>query len=439
MSSDRHRPQPWRDHHSNEVLTIDLAGHPRGNPLGILLAPVGGHSASSSPSESLVTIIAGWEQLPDGKGLGPIQRSGQVRLGDRLVRMNNVDVTNMTFREIMELLKTMLGKDVRSNASGARLRSLSFAPLSRSTKKEPIVSAGSASSLCDPQNQTQQSKLYTFKSSVHRARVQNCRRDAESSSIVSSDSNGGSSFVEYEISCRMVVRFGNSSYQISGNVEEKSWTVWKRFSDFAALDDKIRKSFGWQMNALNNGWGVTFPSSRVFSSILWGNLDKSFVEQRRFELEQYWQSVQKVTELFDFANPSSHRYPRDMSSFLDVEGNFPGRGRNSSLPSGGDERLTSNAVEQGDGDLSQIRSQTASQSSPLQSLKGSGSPAPYSSQSNDQFDSTHEEATADLCSHMKDIIFDSESVSSVRDTPPTRRRIGGAAKSAFQRKYLDSF
>jgi len=52
------------------------------------------------------------------------------------------------------------------------------------------------------------------------------------------------------------------------------------------LDEKIRKSFGWQMNALHNGWGVGFPSSHVLSSILVGNLDKAFVEQRRFELEQ---------------------------------------------------------------------------------------------------------------------------------------------------------
>lgn len=432
MSSDRQRPQLWRDHHSADVVTINLAGHQRGNPLGILLAPVGGHSTGSSPSESLVTIIAGWERLPGGKGLGPIQRSGQVRLGDRLIRMNNVDVTNMTFREIMDLLKTMvLGNSSRGNAGGARLKSISFAPLSQSSKKETIVSARSASSINESQNQLQQSKLYTFESTILRARVRHCGDEA--SSRFSSNGMGDNSFVEYEIACQMALRFGSSSYQKSGSVEEKSWTVWKRYSEFKELDEKIRKSFGWQMNALNNGWGVTFPSSHVLSSIVLGNLDKSFVEQRRFELEQYWQSIQKVKEMFDFANPNSHRYPRDMSSFLDVERNFSGRSRGHYLPSSDFEGLGSAARETGE-------SVSVSQGSLPPSLKGSASPALLSSHSNDQINTRYEEGaeTADLCSHMKDIIFDSESVSSSRDTS-TRRRIGGAAKSAFQRNYLDSF
>eukprot|EP00566_Odontella_aurita_P010508 CAMPEP_0113556054 /NCGR_PEP_ID=MMETSP0015_2-20120614/17050_1 /TAXON_ID=2838 /ORGANISM="Odontella" /LENGTH=403 /DNA_ID=CAMNT_0000457381 /DNA_START=167 /DNA_END=1381 /DNA_ORIENTATION=- /assembly_acc=CAM_ASM_000160 len=403
-----------------------------------MLAPVGGHSIGSSPSESLVTILAGWERLPDGKGLGPIQRSGQVRLGDRLVRMNNVDVTNMTFREIMDLLKAMvLGSLVSGNSGGARLRNISFEPLSRSTKKETIVAASSALSLVEGQSQTQQSKLYSFKSSIRRARVHYCGSSYVTERRISSGISqenisvrqGDTSFVEYEITCHMAVRFGSSSYQISGSVEEKSWTVWKRYSELKELDEKIRKSFGWQMNALHNGWGVGFPSSHVLSSILVGNLDKAFVEQRRFELEQYWQTVQKVKELFDFTNPSSHRYPQDMSSFLRVETNFPGRGR--IHPSG--DALTSHGREAGE------FSQSLCQASPTPSSKDSFCSAPLSSYGNDELNSA-EEAAPDLSSHVKDIIFDSQSVPSLRDGgAPTRRRIGGAAKSAFQRNYQDSF
>jgi len=240
--------------------------------------------------------------------------------------------------------------------------------------------------------------------------------------------NGDSRFVEYEISCHMAVRLGNSSYQISGNIEERSWSVWKRYSEFKELDDKIHKSFGWQINALNNGWGVSFPSGHVLSSILVGNLDKSFVEQRRFELAQYWQSIEKVKEMFDFANPSSHRYPRDMSTFLEVDNNFSGRNRGHVSSTGDDEGTNAGR------DNSDI-SRNISQTSFHPSSKDSASPAMVSSHGNEQLNDG-EEDTADLCSQMKDIVFDSESVSSLRDTP--RRRIGGA-KSAFQRSHMDSF
>ena len=122
-----------RSNSGDGIVTVDLLNHPFNEPLGMLLAPgAGGGGAasaasesataaianrSSSPTTSNVILVAGWEH--DGprrrnssnkrqqqqQRLGPIQRSGLVRLGDRLVRINNVDVTNWTFREGMDALK----------------------------------------------------------------------------------------------------------------------------------------------------------------------------------------------------------------------------------------------------------------------------------------------------------------------------------------------
>lgn len=93
---------------SGRVVTINLSDHPPNVPLGVLLAPAC-PTYTTTPEESTLTILAGWERLPEseGGGLGPIQRTGQVRLGDRLVRINNADVRARSFRQVMDMLKSM--------------------------------------------------------------------------------------------------------------------------------------------------------------------------------------------------------------------------------------------------------------------------------------------------------------------------------------------
>jgi hypothetical protein len=153
------------------IVTIDLTQHPYNAPLGMLLAPGAGggggaaaasessataatnnsrSSSISQPTMSNVILVAGWEH--DGRlrrginnssaknqqqqRLGPIQRSGLVRLGDRLVRINNVDVTNWTFREVMDALKELVsssaagrdGSNIQSvKKKKVKLKSLGFA------------------------------------------------------------------------------------------------------------------------------------------------------------------------------------------------------------------------------------------------------------------------------------------------------------------------
>lgn len=110
-----------------DVVTVDLTRHPPDEPLGMLLAPGAGGggapagsgagdapfvvgpagvaaAAAPSPASSRATLVAGWEHGSRGerRRLGPVQRCGLVRLGDRLVRVNGKDVTGWTFREVMD-------------------------------------------------------------------------------------------------------------------------------------------------------------------------------------------------------------------------------------------------------------------------------------------------------------------------------------------------
>ena len=142
----------------SSIVTIDLTKHPNNVPLGMLLAPgAGGTSSQSSesfgnylikelrddntsnnlPTSSNVTLVAGWEHSNNNNStarhLGPIQRSGLVRLGDRLVRINGKDITDWTFREVMDALKELRDDNSSSTTTTGRrnrirLKSLGFVP-----------------------------------------------------------------------------------------------------------------------------------------------------------------------------------------------------------------------------------------------------------------------------------------------------------------------
>lgn len=352
----KHVPTTTSPSASSSSVTVNLAAHPPSTPLGVLLAPAASSHPPSEPSASRVTIIAGWERLPSPSStnhrLGPIQRSGRVRLGDRLVKINGVDVTGMTFRDVMDLLKGMV------YGGGAKLRSMSFAPLDRSGAgsgggaawrsggdHEEASTSGWAierqTSLSSERGGLgdDRGRLYVFRSSVRRARVQSTNKDDDDNqsaktASVSKGRWGGAAegppshrdeFIEYEIVCNLLIRFramgGGSaqSYRIGSEGDEKSWSVWKRYSEFKALDEKLRASYGWQINALNDGKGLVFPPTHLLCSVFGGSMDPAFVERRREELDCYWHSIQSIDEIIDFANPNSHRYSRDLASFLSVE------------------------------------------------------------------------------------------------------------------------
>ena len=273
-----------------------------------------------------------------GGRLGPIQRTGQVRLGDRLVRINNVDVTKKTFRQVMDLLKTMLypdenkkppaaaGTGTKKNKSGGgailKLQSISFeavpaaGPVGLQHERQLMqqqqngggggaiagFGGGESSSLFDtsqsptrgssggfgPLHNSSAGKLYSFVSSVRRARIHNPTEELEETD------NGGDDgpYVEYEVVCYLTVRsYGKFTAGLSagpggaGSGEEIVWSVWRRYSAFKELDAKLRESHGWQIDALNDSWGLRFPGGHVVHAWIIGNQDPGFVESRRAELE----------------------------------------------------------------------------------------------------------------------------------------------------------
>jgi len=249
-----------QSHHP--VATVDLSTHAFDAPLGVLLVPSAG-----APNTSCVTLVAGWEH--SGTSLGPIQRSGQVRLGDRLVCINGTSVTHMTFRQIMDLLKTMKPYN--------RLRSIGFAA-PNTTQQDPTSSNNTAASVpaaesssfffrtnnsrTAQRNHTITSEplpnndksLYEFRSYIRRARTRTCTMtrvlehpesspDADGTTSSLSSEGGGSRLysdkqtnekthqdvcIEYEIECYLKTRYQHrGTFRAGGEADERTWTVWK--------------------------------------------------------------------------------------------------------------------------------------------------------------------------------------------------------------------
>lgn len=419
---------------ADAIVTVDLTRHPPDRPLGMLLAPgAGGRrpsgsggdaptgdpffpapppaststtTATSSPTSSNVTLVAGWEHDRGGLRLGPVQRSGLVRLGDRLVRINGRDVTDWTFREVMDALKGLVSSD-RDAASGSpssrgggrrRLKTLGFAPSGTPEWSRGARIDGTSSSTADALSAflglfhhmqqasssdddgssaaprvVHEKRGYSFVSFVGRWRVaadaprsdrevarergeapsdarRRQRRDSDRSNghgqqrqhsenstselerqlnkepsihfdedpsdddivpvddpkppsptPVSSGKAGGdgddppppdaptsaadgetSAYVQYEIQCHILFRDLSSFPSRAaphphppaggggGDVRHRSWSVWKRYSELRTLDDDLRRGFGWQMDALDDGRGVAFPSPRGLESWWYG-------------------------------------------------------------------------------------------------------------------------------------------------------------------------
>ena len=76
----------------------------------------------------------------------------------------------------------------------------------------------------------------------------------------------GKKFTEYEIACQLRVP---ASIQKDRVIR---WSVWKRFSDFEALDSALRRDLGWQMDVCE------MPSSH---SLAFNKFSPEFVDQRR--------------------------------------------------------------------------------------------------------------------------------------------------------------
>ena len=101
-------------------------------------------------------------------------------------------------------------------------------------------------------------KLYSFSSSLRRARIHSSTENLEEDeeyvgNVNQSNDDVGGTHIEYEIVCRLSIR----------SQEELVWSVWRRYSAFKLVDEKLRKAYGWQIDALNDGWGLRFPGGHA--------------------------------------------------------------------------------------------------------------------------------------------------------------------------------
>lgn len=75
-------------------------------------------------------------------------------------------------------------------------------------------------------------------------------------------------FVEFEIACQF--RYVNLKVK---KEQIYQWSAWKRYSEFDALHQAIKKALGWQMD------GIDLPSSHTF---VFDKMAPEFVAQRRY-------------------------------------------------------------------------------------------------------------------------------------------------------------
>ncbi|KAL3791321.1 hypothetical protein HJC23_006050 [Cyclotella cryptica] len=423
---------PHPKSNDSSIVTVDLSGHPPQTPLGMLLAPsalpnepcrhdLHGNGHARKARQTNVTLVAGWEHLPQECGLksshqlGPIQRSGLVRLGDRLVRINGKDVTDWSFREVMDTLRQFIiapNATPNNNTDGTnkslgkkRLKSLGFAPRysrewTRNTEFD--VASPILFGLLDGNKQVHEKRLYSFASFVARwrvmrdeyengeARVPSSLNDAailmEENSLeqhlnkepLSFDNNGVSSlisqpddrthaktstaqpkpYIQYEIQCHLLFHSKTFTRKQNHNGNSYSWSIWKRYSQFRTLDAELRSLHGWQMDALNEGRGIFFPSERYLEtwwydvsgvvnkyftgehalesaevkmehgaksdplesteSVVNCPYPEHFIAKRQKELAAYWSQLMRIEEMFEF-DTSSHKFAKVVASFLEVD------------------------------------------------------------------------------------------------------------------------
>ncbi|GMH57422.1 hypothetical protein TrST_g9626 [Triparma strigata] len=242
----------------------------------------------AGPSGNAAVLVA-WERLPNGK-FGPIQRDGGVRLGDILVRLNNVELYQRRFEDVMTMLRNpgILNKRL-TFVSKEKFMETTSRSAHANLMKSGTGSSKNSSSPSNAMTNSGVKQSKPFMSVVRRARI---------------NQDGPSPFAEYEVSCSLRV----SSRKVETERVVR-WSVWKRYSEFESLDKAIRADFGWQLEAK----AKSFPSKNTFT---FSKLSVDFVEKRRSELDAYWQAMLSVDRIADFSK--SHHCSSDLRAFLEV-------------------------------------------------------------------------------------------------------------------------
>ena len=273
------------------VINVDSEG-----PYGVNL---------EADEDGCAAVIKGFEKLPNGK-FGPLQKHGGVHFGDVLFAINDIQLEIVTFQEVMSIIRDR-------NLLKKALKFMSATEYYHRKRKK-------ANSL----NLFAQDKKDNFLSIVRRARV---------------TQEGSSKFAQYEIACQLRV----VSMKLQKEIVYK-WTVWKRYTEFEQLNTALKETYGWRMG------GIDFPSSHLF---VLNKLASDFIDNRREEINSYWQKVIKIDKATEF---NKHHCSRELKAFLDVE---------NILRSGGGKATTSSSSSSagGDSDFLEIPEPSGSNSS----------------------------------------------------------------------------
>ena len=293
---------PPKDTSCGDIVTIHVESE---GPYGVSL---------EADEDGCAAVIKGFEKLPSGK-FGPLQKHGGVHFGDVLFAINDIQLDVLPFAEVMGIIRdrNLLKKAFKFMNSGDYYH--------RKRKKANALNLFNT----DQKN--------NFLSIVRRARVV--------------DELKSRKFVQYEVACQMRV----VSMKLQKEIVYK-WSVWKRYTEFAALHEAIKTSFGWQLG------DVEFPSTHVF---VLNKTSPEFIEARKEEINAYWQRILRIPKITEF---SKHHCSQDLRAFLDTEAIV--RGGGASNGGGGD---------MGDFDLDFASSASASASSSGTSAGGGSASA----------------------------------------------------------------
>ncbi len=253
---------PSKDTAAGDVVIISV---PSDGPYGVMFEP---------DRDGNAAVIKAWERLPNGK-FGQLQKHGGLHYGDVLFQINDNHLDVVPFKDVMQTVKdrNLLKKSFRFMNSVEYYRR-------KEAKNAPKLAGLALGS----------ERGNAFMSTIRQTRL--------------SVDTKGSKYCEYEVACQYRV----VSRRVQKEVVYK-WSVWRRYSEFEKLHLPLKDTLGWQID------GIELPSANTF---VFNKLSQEFIENRRDELNTYWQKIIKVNngQVVEFHKHHSQTHIKD---FLEVD------------------------------------------------------------------------------------------------------------------------
>ena len=233
---------------------------PSDGPYGVIL---------QADSEGNAAVVKAWERLPNGK-FGLLQKHGGIHYGDVLYGVNDILLDTIPHNEALNII---LDRNILK-------KSFKFISSNEYLKLKRRISSLATNNIVD-------SNKNNFLSIIKRSRVTDI---------------SGKKYAEYEIACQWRV----ITMKIQKEIVYK-WSIWKRYSDFDLLHNKLVQSLGWQMN------GIDVAPSHTF---VFNKLSAEFIDQRKEDLNIYWQKIIRIDKICEF---NKHHCSPEIKEFIDVD------------------------------------------------------------------------------------------------------------------------